>query len=168
MKKKAKKKKKKIDILDYIKTNYLLIIFCLLLCLVIFLGWRVILLKNSKNKQIKGDMLIPIVSESFNYEFYIDGNALNDKDGYILRLCNYKDDKVISNDISYRIEVVNESNLSLQVTKNNNVADLLSKGNVIEDSFKSKKMDDHLFYIKLLDNKNLSNKSKIKINIYKA
>lgn len=168
-KKKAKKKNNNFDILEFINSNYLLIIFCLLVGLVVFLGCKILLLEKDKDKVIEGDMLIPIIDDSFNYEFYIDSKALKEeKNGYVLRLCNYKDDTIISNDISYKIEVINDDELRLQVTKGNNIADLLSKGNIIEDSFKNKEKENHLFYIKLLDEKNISSDSKVLIKIYKA
>ncbi|MDD5888325.1 MAG: hypothetical protein PUC82_02420 [bacterium] len=132
----------------------LTISFILLLIIVIILGIKTLTLKQNQTKKEKVDLTLPILEKTVNNEFSIDLSSLEQDEikEYKFMITNYKDDKVLSTDINYQIEVKNNSNsVAIKLYKNKDNQNLLSKDSttsIIKDNKLSKdKKTEDIYYL---------------------
>lgn len=132
----------------------LTISFILLLIIVIILGIKALTLKQNQTKKEKVDLTLPILEKTVNNEFSIDLSSLEQDEikEYKFMITNYKDDKVLSTDINYQIEVKNNSNsVAIKLYKNKDNQNLLSKDSttsIIKDNKLSKdKKTEDIYYL---------------------
>ena len=143
---KKKKKKTAQDLLNSVKT--LTTVFILLLVLVIFLFILCIIkYKESKENEF-ANMVIPIYEVNTDYEFSINAKVLSEIDKYTFKIVNYKKNKINDEELSYKIEIKNNTNSIIKVTKNDSKKDLMKdqKETIIDENTLKKDTKDNIYY----------------------
>ena len=110
--------------------NILKFIFGLLLFVVIVLG-IVVVKKSKEEKKIKNaNIVIPIIEAT--QQSIVQINAENLEDKYIIRVSNYKDNKINKDVLEYSVNIINNTSSDVIVTKNDNNKNLMiDKNNTI-------------------------------------
>lgn len=162
------KTKKKVDKEQKITTErVLLVIFILLLILVIFLAIKVVLKKKEVEKNT-ADLVVPILNVSSEEELSLNLSALVEDEEYILKIVNYKDEKVNEEEIPYTITIENNSDSEIEVTKDYSDHNFMidQEAVIIEDQkLRGKVKQDVYYHIKITKEKNVKNSDEIGIKI---
>lgn len=162
------KTKKKVDKEQKITTErVLLVIFILLLILVIFLAIKVVLKKKEVEKNT-ADLVVPILKVSSEEELSLNLSALVEDEEYILKIVNYKDEKVNEEEIPYTITIENNSDSEIEVTKDYSDHNFMidQEAVIIEDQkLRGKVKQDVYYHIKITKEKNVKNSDEIGIKI---
>lgn len=166
MKKKKTKKKQFKEFINSTKT--LSVIFILLLGLVVFLT----ILCINKNKEADNNkfanMVIPVYELNTNYEFSINAKILAETDEYVFKIVNYRKDKLNKEEVSYQIEINNETDSIIKVYKDDNKKDLMDdqKQTIIKGKNLSIKEKENIYYhVKVTKFNKLKNTDKISVKI---
>lgn len=163
---KKKKKKTAQDLLNSVKT--LTIVFILLLVLVIFLFVLcAIKYKESKENEF-ANMVIPIYEVNTDYEFSINAKVLSEIDNYTFKIVNYKKNKINAEEMSYKIEIKNNTNSIIKVTRNDSNKDLMKEQeeSIIDENTLKKDTKDNIYYhVKITKTKDISKDDLIYIKI---
>lgn len=145
----------------------LLAIFILLLILVVFLAIKVVLKKKEVEKN-KADLVVPILKVSSEEELSLNLSALVEDEEYILKIVNYKDEKVNEEEIPYTITIENNSDSEIEVTKDYSDHNFMidQEAVIIEDQkLRGKVKQDVYYHIKITKEKNVKNSDEIGIKI---
>ena len=166
MKKKKKDKKTIQDLLKSVKT--LTIIFILLLILVIFL-FVLCVVKYKKSKENEfANMVIPVYELNTNYEFNINAKTLSEVNEYVLKIVNYKNKSINSEEIPYKIIIKNDTKSVLKVTKDDSNKNLMKKQKetVIDEMTLKKEEKQSIYYhIKITKSNDLTRNDLIYVKI---
>lgn len=126
----------------------LLISFIVLLILVIILAFVAVNKKKEYDKKQSADITMPIIEKSVNNTFNVDISNLKEKGlkSYSFKITNYKDKKINSKQIEYKISINTlENDVELKLYKNkddkNFLADL-EKYEITAKLPKDKKQED--------------------------
>ena len=118
--KKINNKKKERTLKEYCTSMPVLwTVFILLLILVIVL--TVIAYKKDKEekKNIRANIVIPLLKKDDSFHFNINALALSMSKEYVFKITNYKDDKINDEELKYTIKITNTTSANLKLTKNN-------------------------------------------------
>lgn len=169
-----KTKKKKID--KYIpKTTseiVLTTLFIALLIAVIVLGIKAFNLKKGQDTKKSVDLIIPVLETKTNNTFSVDLSEMKTQEikEYKFMVTNYKDKIIASQDINYKIELLNPSeSIVVKLYKNNSENNLLTSNNTtynIEDNKLSKdKKNSDIYNLIIRVKEDIKEKDSIKIKI---
>ena len=146
--------------------NILKFIFGLLLFVVIVLG-IVVVKKSKEEKKIKNaNIVIPIIEA--NQQSVVQINAENLEDKYIIRVSNYKDNKINKDVLEYSVNIINNTSSDVIVTKNDNNKNLMiDKNNTIiqKEQLKSNVKEDVFYYISVKNKNSIKNKENIIVKV---
>lgn len=146
--------------------NILKFIFGLLLFVVIVLG-IVVVKKSKEEKKIKNaNIVIPIIEAT--QQSIVQINAENLEDKYIIRVSNYKDNKINKDVLEYSVNIINNTSSDVIVTKNDNNKNLMiDKNNTIiqKEQLKSNVKEDVFYYISVKNKNSIKNKEKIIVKV---
>lgn len=107
----------------------LLISFIALLILVIILAFVAVNKKKEYDKKQSADIIMPIIEKSVNNTFNVDISNLKEKGlkSYSFKITNYKDKKINSKQIEYKISINTlENDVELKLYKNKDDKNLLA------------------------------------------
>lgn len=145
--KKKKEKRKKIAKQELI----LLLTFIGLIILVVALGIYALNIEKFANKNKTADLTIPILEKQSQGELSIEISDMTkgEKKEYILAVSNYKEKNILSNDLTYDIELMQADCATVKVYKNNSTNNLLEESqSLIEDNkLKAKKKTEDVYKI---------------------
>lgn len=164
IKEKTKSKKKNF----FTTENILAIVFGILLIVVIVLGVMVFNKSRENKDKINANLVVPIFEINAEENVILNTLALAEQDEYILKITNYKDDKVIAEKVNYSITVENDSKAIVKVTKNKNTEDLMKnqKSTVIENQeLKSNTKEDVYYHISITEKNKIDKDDKVNIKI---
>ncbi len=122
--KKTKAKPKKTE-----AEKILLISFIALLIIVIILAFVAVNKKKEYDKKQSADIVIPIIEKGVNSTFNVDISNLKEDalKSYSFRITNYKEKKINSKKIDYKISINTlENDVELKLYKNKNDKNLLA------------------------------------------
>lgn len=146
--------------------NILKFIFGLLLFVVIVLG-IVVVKKSKEEKKIKNaNIVIPIIEAT--QQSIVQINAENLEDKYIIRVSNYKDNKINKDVLDYSVNIINNTSSDVIVTKNDNNKNLMiDKNNTIiqKEQLKSNVKEDVFYYISVKNKNSIKNKENIIVKV---
>ncbi len=146
--------------------NILKFIFGLLLFVVIVLG-IVVVKKSKEEKKIKNaNIVIPIIEAT--QQSIVQINAENLEDKYIIRVSNYKDNKINKDVLEYSVNIINNTSSDVIVTKNDNNKNLMiDKNNTIiqKEQLKSNVKEDVFYYISVKNKNSIKNKENIIVKV---
>ena len=93
-------------------------------------------------------MVIPIYEVNTDYEFSINAKVLSEIDKYTFKIVNYKKNKINDEELSYKIEIKNNTNSIIKVTKNDSKKDLMKdqKETIIDENTLKKDTKDNIYY----------------------
>lgn len=126
----------------------LLISFIALLILVIILAFVAVNKKKEYDKKQSADIIMPIIEKGVNNTFNVDISNLKEKGlkSYSFKITNYKDKKVNSKQIEYKLSINTlENDVELKLYKNKDDKNLLANSNKYEITAKlpkDKKQED--------------------------
>ena len=155
-------KKKKI----FTKDNLLLAIFIFLVFLVVFLGVKVAQKYNKEKDIIKANITIPLMKKDDKAVVEIDLNELSKQDEYVFKITNYRNEELITENIPYKITVLNETDTTIELKRdkiNNNL--ITNQKETVIDSlrlYKDKK-EEIYFHVRILKKGNIKPKEVVKI-----
>lgn len=119
----SRAKKKKV----FTTENILAAIFGILLIVVIVLSVMVFT-KSCENKdKVKANLVVPIFQTESEENIGLILSALANEDEYVLKITNYKDDKVIAEKVNYKLVIENDTDTIIKVTKDKSSKDLMEK-----------------------------------------
>lgn len=168
MKKKKKKKKKQLKIKDIFSSEiFLAIVFLILLIAVSILVVIVLHKREELEKNPPANIVIPIYKDFTSYHFSISAEALSEKEIYVLKITNYKEDKINSNDIKYKVTISNDTTSKLEVTKENELKDFMTnqKKQIIKGNFSKKEKQEDVYHIKMISHKKIKDNDFIRVLI---
>jgi hypothetical protein len=143
--KKAKGKKKL-----FTSDNILKVVFALLVILVIVLSVLVVNKNKNTKEEETANISVPIYETGTNNTISVNLKSLNEVSGkeYILKVTNYKDNKLNSDKISYTITITNNTETKISVTKNSDTKNLMvdNSESVIEASMLSNTEKEAVYY----------------------
>ena len=145
---------------------FLLIIFGLLLALIVILTLNIMKRKDAANTEYS-DLVIPVLKQKSSNEMSIDLSQIDDKE-YTIKVTNYRNDIINENEIRYSIEVENTNNISIEIYKNEikkNLADDNGNFTIENNTLGAKKKQEDIYKIIVTDQRKLSTKDVLKINI---
>lgn len=161
---KTKDKKKSI----FTTENILAAVFGILLIVVIVLGVMVFNKSRENKDKVNANLVVPIFEVNAEENVSLNTLALAEEDEYVLKITNYKDDKVISEKVNYSITVENDSKAIVKVTKNKDTEDLMKnqKSTVIENQeLKSNTKEDVYYHISITEKNKIDKDDKVNIKI---
>ena len=162
---KTKEKKRIKEIIT--STTTLWIAFILLGIIVIVLT----VLAYQKNEEVKNriiaNLYIPLIEKNGNYEMKIDANALKQTGIYILKISNYRKNKINKESSKYQIIIENHANYNIEVTKDNDEKNLMESQDktIIQGKIGNKEKEEIYFYIKPKDNNNKKQEDFINVTV---
>ena len=134
--KKAHKKAKN----DFFNTEYILLcIFIILLLVVIGLGYKIYQKNKEMKKEDNCNVLFPIYKDRGNMTLSVNAKDLSNAGGYVIKVTNYKGDKINKKDVNYNLKIENKTNLKLKMYKDNTDKDLINGNEVVEVNNKLEK-----------------------------
>lgn len=161
---KTKNKKKSI----FTTENILAAVFGILLIVVIVLGVMVFNKSRENKDKVNANLVVPIFEVNAEENVSLNTLALANEDEYVLKITNYKDDKVIAEKVNYSITVENDSKAIVKVTKNKDTEDLMKnqKSTVIENQeLKSNAKEDVYYHISITEKNKIDKDDKVNIKI---
>lgn len=161
---KTKNKKKSI----FTTENILAAVFGILLIVVIVLGVMVFNKSRENKDKVNANLVVPIFEVNAEENVSLNTLALANEDEYVLKITNYKDDKVIAEKVNYSITVENDSKAIVKVTKNKDTEDLMKnqKSTVIENQeLKSNTKEDVYYHISITEKNKIDKDDKVNIKI---
>ena len=163
------KKKKKKTISDIItSTKFLKIVFILLLILVIILTIMCIYKSKKIKEEIHANIILPLTKEHDEIAFGINAKILAKKKLYVIKVTNYDDNTINSENKSYTITIENPTNSIIEVTKNDDDKDLMESKQTMtieNEELLSKEKEDIYYYIRIKSNEELTNKDMINVKV---
>lgn len=161
---KTKNKKKSI----FTTENILAAVFGILLIVVVVLGVMVFNKSQENKDKVNANLVVPIFEVNAEENVSLNTLALAEEDEYVLKITNYKDDKVIAEKVNYSITVENDSKAIVKVTKNKDTEDLMKnqKSTVIENQeLKSNTKEDVYYHISITEKNKIDKDDKVNIKI---
>lgn len=161
---KTKNKKKSI----FTTENILAAVFGILLIVVVVLGVMVFNKSQENKDKVNANLVVPIFEVNAEENVSLNTLALAEEDEYVLKITNYKDDKVIAEKVNYSITVENDSKAIVRVTKNKDTEDLMKnqKSTVIENQeLKSNTKEDVYYHISITEKNKIDKDDKVNIKI---
>ena len=167
-KKKTTKKNKKKTLKQVIfnKENCLIYTFILLIIVVIVLG--VLVYEASNKKTDKANLSIPVYQKGLSEEFDINLKKLSHKKYYSVKIRNYRDEKINTEEMPYEIIIVNNTKSKIKITKDDADQNLMvdQKSTKIEGvKLKANIEDEDIYYFSVIDKKKITKDDKIYIEI---
>ncbi len=148
----------------------LLVSFVALLILVIILAFVAVNKKKEYDKKQSADIIMPIIEKGVNNTFNVDISNLKEKGlkSYIFRITNYKDKKINSKQIEYKISINTlENDVELKLYKNKDDKNLLANSNKYEITAKlpkDKKQED-VYTLIIKANKEIEKNQTIEVKV---
>lgn len=148
----------------------LLISFIALLILVIILALVAVNKKKEYDKKQNADIIMPIIEKGVNNTFNVDISNLKEKGlkSYSFKITNYKDKKVNSKQIEYKLSINTlENDVELKLYKNKDDKNLLAdieKYEITDKLIKDKKQED-VYTIIIKANKAIAKNKIIEIKV---
>lgn len=134
------KTKKRIDKNKKDKSNKILLVIFLILCVVVFVLATIMITKNAEYKRNKYDIEIPITEEeledTINIQVNMDDMKKNQSKEYRIKAVNYIDDKVNTKGIKYQIKVSlpnKDSKIDIELYSSNEEYELLKEKKKVTD-----------------------------------
>ena len=161
--KNKKNTKKKLD------KVYILLLGIMLL-LGIFIIYLLVVLAN-KTKEVdnkEASIVIPIIELNKSYDIEVELKDLKVGEEYVFKVTNFIEDSINKKEISYNIDVKNESGADFTIYKNESKKDLASQEKefmIVNNKLKAKEKQTDTYILKLKEKENINNDSKIIINI---
>ena len=103
---------------------FLYTVFAILLVCVVVLGCMVFV-KQREAKKNESNIVVPILEDGNRSSFNIDLNELKSRGEYVLKVTNYRGDKINTESMDYSITIRNETGVKVKVTKDENNDDLI-------------------------------------------
>ena len=147
----------------------LYIIFFSLLVIVIGLLIGCIIKNNEADKNKYANMIIPIYETGSNFEFSINAKLLSEASKYTFKIVNYRKNKINKENISYQIEVKNNTNSKVHVYIDNSKKDLIKKQKTTifdKKTLDSSKKEDIYYTVKISSYKDLKSDDMIYIRVF--
>lgn len=148
----------------------LLVSFVALLILVIILAFVAVNKKKEYDKKQSADIIMPIIEKGVNNTFNVDISNLKEKGlkSYSFRITNYKDKKINSKQIEYKISINTlENDVELKLYKNKDDKNLLANSNKYEITAKlpkDKKQED-VYTLIIKANKEIEKNQTIEVKV---
>ncbi len=155
-KKELKKRKTKRKITDIIKSEkFLLGLFISLLILVIVLGIIIIITPKEKKDNIEANIVLPIIKKEEVFDLSVSAPNLLKEGEYIFKVINFKDGKIINEDIPYRIIIENNIGAILELTEADETTNLITnnQNSVIERKSLGTEEEKYIYYHLKITNK---------------
>lgn len=146
---------------------FLYTVFGLLLVLVVFLAIMVTKKSNSNNKIDKGDIVFSIIEKNTNSDFNIGLMGLIGK-RYALKVTNSRNGVLCSEDIPYKIHIVNNSDVEIEVLKDGGADNLMinNKETIIEaPALGCSNKEETIYYIKITNSEKIKENDNLKIEV---
>ena len=144
----------------------LLLIFGLLLALIVIMSLTIMKKKDDSSNEYS-DLVIPILRKNSTNELSVDLSKIEDKE-YLIKITNYRNDTINQEEISYNVEIENKSEVSIEIYKNEYKKDLASDNanfTIENNTLGTKKKQEDIYKIIVTDEKKLTSKNSLKINI---
>ena len=153
---KIKKEEKKRTVKDFFSSVlFLRILFVCLIVLVIGLGILIYQKEKKEEKEVHSHITVPVYQLESEFEFGIDVALLAKEKNkeYIIKVTNYKDDKVNTEEISYQVLVENPTDCVVSVKKNDDKENLMKeqKSSLIEGGVLSASEKEDVYYHVFID-----------------
>ena len=167
---KVEKVEKKSNMKEFFSSiMFLKIIFVILIIVVIVLGLFIYKKeKNDDNKQY-AHISVPVNQLGSDFEFGIDTLLLSKENNkeYILKITNYKDDKVNKEEIPYQVIIENPTDCIISVTKDNEDKNLMVEqlSTTIEGKLTSALKEDIYYHIVIDSVGNLQSNDLLSVKI---
>lgn len=168
IKKNSKKSKKTQKKFELSSEKVLLFVFIVLLILVIFLAIDVVKKKNEKDNQSTANLVIPVLKVDGEQNLSLNVSNLVKEDDYILKVTNYRNDKVNEEEIPYTVTVVNNSSSEIEVTKDNSDYNYMIDQEAViieEQKLRGGKKQDTYYHVRVTNAKDVKDTDKINIKI---
>ena len=138
VKKRKNTKKKEIKKSNDLFTteHILLTVFILLIVIVVVLGIMTYKASKKVKKEHDANIIIPLNQEREDANLSVNAKDLYEAGVYVVKITNYKDNKINKKDVNYTITIGNNSDLELKVYKNDLDQELMNKEKAIEISDK--------------------------------
>ena len=149
---KVEKVEKKSKMKEFFSSiMFLKIIFVILIIVVIVLGIFIYKKEKSDDNKQYAHISVPINQLGSDFEFGIDALLLSKENNkeYILKITNYKDNKVNKEEIPYQVIIENPTDCIISVTKNDEDKNLMVEqlSTMIEGMLGSSKKEDIYYHI---------------------
>lgn len=154
--KKEKTNKTKRKLTDIIKSEkFLLGVFISLLILVIILGIIVVITPKEKKDNIEANIVLPIIKKEEKFDLSVSAPNLLKEGEYIFKVINYKDGKVVNEDIPYRIIIENNIGAILELTEEDKTTNLINnnQNSTIERKSLGTEEEKYIYYHLKITNK---------------
>ena len=153
---KIKKEEKKKTIKDFFSSLlFLRLLFCFLILFIIGLGVLIYRKEKTEEKEIKPHITVPVYQAESDFEFGIDASLLAKEKNkeYIIKVTNYKDDKVNTEEISYQVLIENPADCVISVKKNGEKENLMKeqKSTLIEGEVLPSNEEKDIYYHIFID-----------------
>lgn len=118
--------KKKMD-----KTNKILLVIFLVLCVVVFVLATIMITRSADQRNNKYDIEVPLtendLEDGVDIDISMDGVKKNESKEYRIRVVNYTDDEVNTNTLNYQTTVSQKekSNIDIELYSSNSNTELL-------------------------------------------
>lgn len=165
------KAKKRINRNQKEKSNKILLVIFLILCVIVFVLATIMITKNADYKRNKYDIEIPITEEeletNIDIEINMDDVGKNQSKEYRIKAVNYIDDKVNTEGIKYQIKISfphKDSNIDVELYSSNTDYELLQgKKKVTNLRLKGGKKTEEIYTFKLTQRQNPTKNEYVKI-----
>ena len=141
--------------------------FSVLLISVAILGGMVYV-KGKEVKKNRSNIVIPILEDGNRSSLNIDLAELREVGEYVIKVTNYRGDKVNADEFDYSITVRNESLADIKVTKDDGKDNLIvdKEATIIEGvGFGNSKKEEDIYHITVSDKTKIKKKSVINLEI---
>ena len=146
--------------------KFLYTTFGILLVIVIILACFVFL-KGNDNNSHKSNIVFSILEKNTKNSIHLDLEGLEGKE-YILKVTNFRDDKLNKEGAEYTITITNETDVEIEVLKNNEGENLMTnqKQTVIKgEKLSTTEKDTVLYYIRITNSEGLIKGDQISIEV---
>lgn len=160
MKKKSTKKKT-----FWTSDNILKLVFYILLVIVVILGIIVFIESKKENKKELANIVVPVQTKGTQSTITI--NADNLSKDYIIKVTNYRNNKINSKKLQYDVNVINNTSTNIKVTKNSSSNNLMvdNKNTIVKGENLKSTIKEDVYYHISLDDDNVKNKETIVVRI---
>lgn len=155
--------------LKKIVTSYAFLysVFAILVVCVAVLG-GVVYVKGREYKKNSSNIVVPILEDGTRSALNIDLNQLKKTGEYVVKITNYRGDKINSDSLDYSITVRNASNADIKVTKDEDTNNLIvdKEATIIEGvGFGTSKKEEDVYRFTVSDDSKIEKDALISLEI---
>ena len=163
----AKKEVVNEDVKQSVNQEKALAVTLVVLAVVVVILLVIALVQKNANKlKEQSHITIPVLEENVESRIAINLSELKETNEYVFIVSNYKDKEMITKNIEYDVEIINNDNVRIELYKNNKMFNVLDDDFEVEDNkLTKKKKQEDVYKLVIKDVSNIKENSELIIEI---